>query len=165
MPALFTGQYAQHLQELCAFQVREARDGDLAVPGQMLLAPGDFHMEVERRGGLRVRLHQAPMMHGVRPAADYLFESVAKVMGPHALGVVLTGMGKDGARGLLSMKNAGAATFVHDEKTSVVFGMPKAAIDAGAADRLYPLDRIAGKMMEWVNRQGLPTKADEKRRA
>ncbi len=154
MPALFTTQYSQHLQEICAFQVREARDGDLVVPGQLLLAPGDFHMEVQRRGGLRIRLHQAPMMHGVRPAADYLFESVAKVMGGDALGVVLTGMGRDGAQGLLNMKKAGAATLVQDERSSVVFGMPKAAIDLGAADQVVALERISAKILDWIHRQG-----------
>jgi len=150
MPALFTTQYAQHLQEICAFRVREAKDGDLVTPGQLFLAPGDFHMEVERRGGLRIRLHQGPMLHGVRPAADYLFESVAKIMGHHALGVVLTGMGRDGASGLLSMKQAGARTIVQDEKSSVVFGMPKAAIELGAADQVVALNRISAKIIDWI---------------
>jgi two-component system chemotaxis response regulator CheB len=153
MPPMFTAQYAGHLQEVCSFQVREAKDGDLVKPGQLLLAPGDFHMEVQRRGGLRIRLHQETMLHGVRPAADYLFESVAKTHGARALGVILTGMGRDGAAGLLSMKKAGAATMVQDEKTSVVFGMPKAAIDLGAVDQVVRLERIAAKIMDWVRLQ------------
>jgi two-component system chemotaxis response regulator CheB len=153
MPPMFTAQYAGHLQEICPFQVREAKDGDLVKPGQLLLAPGDFHMEVQRRGGLRIRLHQEAMLHGVRPAADYLFESVAKTHGAHALGVILTGMGRDGAAGLLSMKKAGASTMVQDEKSSVVFGMPKAAIDLGAVDQVVRLERIAAKIMDWLRLQ------------
>jgi two-component system chemotaxis response regulator CheB len=153
MPPLFTTQYAGHLREICSFQVNEAKDSDRLLPGHLLLAPGDFHMEVERRGGLRVRLHQGPMMHGVRPAADYLFESVSRIYGDRALGVVLTGMGRDGAGGLLAMKKAGAATIVQDEKSSIVFGMPKAAIEVGAADQVVRLERIAAKIMDWVRLQ------------
>ncbi|MEN9722542.1 MAG: protein-glutamate methylesterase [Pseudomonadota bacterium] len=154
MPPLFTSQFTQHLREICAFQVREAQDGDLVTPGHLFLAPGDFHMEVEKSGPLRIRLHRAPMLHGVRPAADYLFESVARTMGKHSLGVILTGMGKDGAQGLLSMKKAGGSSIVQDEKTSVVFGMPKAAIDVGAADQVVPLTSISGKILEWIQAQG-----------
>jgi two-component system chemotaxis response regulator CheB len=153
MPPMFTTQYAGHLQELCAFRVREAKDGELVKPGELLLAPGDFHMEVQRRGGLRIRLHQEAMLHGVRPAADYLFESVAKTHGANALGVILTGMGRDGAAGLLSMRKAGASSIVQDEKSSVVFGMPKAAIELGAAEQVVRLERISAKIMDWLRMQ------------
>lgn len=147
MPAGFTKTYADSLNLRCPFEVKEAQDGDKVMPGRVLLAPGNFHMELTRDGAYyHVKLHQEPMLHGVRPAADYLMKTVAKYAGSNAMGVVLTGMGKDGAVGLLEMKKAGAYTIAQSEKTCVVYGMPGAAVAAGAVDSILDLDKIAGDL-------------------
>jgi len=149
MPPMFTKTYAQSLQSLCSFEVKEAEDGDQVVAGRVLLAPGNYHMELDRRGAqYYVTLHQHSKLHGVRPAADFLMRSVARYAGPNSIGVVLTGMGRDGADGLLSMKRAGSFNIAQDENTSVVFGMPKAAIDLAAIHRTLPLERIADEVMK-----------------
>lgn len=149
MPPVFTRTYAEALQKLCRFEIREARDGDRIAPGLALMAPGDWHMEVEGpRNALRVRLHQAPHRHGVRPAADFLMSSVARCFGRDSIGLVLTGMGKDGAEGLLEMKKAGSFNLAQDEASCVVFGMPKVAIDKGAIERVVPLDQMARVLLE-----------------
>lgn len=145
MPPEFTGAYAAHLNAILPFSVSEAKDRDRVEAGRILLAPGDFHMRVERDGAdIVVRLDQGPPLHGVRPAADYLLSSAAKVGGKRSIGIVLTGMGRDGAEGLLAMRQAGAFTVVQDEKTSVVWGMPRAAHALGAAAKVAPLGKIAG---------------------
>jgi two-component system chemotaxis response regulator CheB len=147
MPAAFTRAFAAALDKICAFEVREAVDGDRLLPGLALLAPGNFHMELIRDGAFyHVRLHQQPLLHGVRPAADYLLRSVAANAGANAIGVVLTGMGKDGADGLLAMRNAGAHTVAQDEASSVVYGMPRAAFEAGAVQSVLPLDQIGSAL-------------------
>jgi two-component system, chemotaxis family, protein-glutamate methylesterase/glutaminase len=144
MPPVFTKTYAQVLQRLTKLRVKEAEHGDKVLPGQVLIAPGNFHMELARSGNLyTVQLHQKPPLHGVRPAADFLMQSVAKLAGPNAVGVILTGMGRDGADGLLAMKRAGSYNIAQDEATSVVFGMPKEAIKLGAIDEVLPVDRVA----------------------
>jgi two-component system chemotaxis response regulator CheB len=154
MPAGYTEQYANNLNTLFPFEVREAKDGDKLVPGLVLIAPGNFHMEIVRSGGYYlVKIHQEPAMHGVRPAADYLMKSVAKYAGSNAVGVVLTGMGKDGASGLLEMKKMGATTFAQDEASCVVFGMPQAAINIGAIDKVLPLNRIGKFVVEQIKKQ------------
>lgn len=151
MPPVFTKTYAESLQKLCRFEVKEAEDGDKVFPGRALIAPGNFHMELTRNGAYYyVKLHQEPQIHGVRPAADYLMKTVAKYAGSNALGVVLTGMGKDGAAGLLEMKNAGSYNIAQDEASSVVWGMPKAAVDVGAIDTVLPLEKIAAAMIEQI---------------
>lgn len=148
MPPVFTKAFAQALNNICPFEVREAADGDRIYPGQVLLAPGNFHMEVARSGAnYYVRLHQDPLLHGVRPAADFLMKSVAQYAGSNAVGVVLTGMGKDGAEGLLHMKKAGAFNIAQDEATCAVFGMPKVAIELKAIDKILPLDEIAKEVI------------------
>ena len=149
MPPVFTKSYAQHLQSLCPFEVKEAEDGDKVMPGRVLLAPGNFHMELRREGGYyRVALQQEAAIHGVRPAADILLSTVAKHAGKNSIGVVLTGMGKDGAKGLLEMKQAGGFTIAQDEATCVVYGMPKTAVELGAIDRIMPLDKIAETILQ-----------------
>lgn len=148
MPPGFTKAFALRLNELMPFEVKEAEDGDRVIPGRVLLAPGNFHMELTRSGAIYcVRLNQNPTENSVRPAADVLMRTVAQGAGKNALGVILTGMGKDGALGLRAMHDAGAFTIAQDEATSVVFGMPKAAIEMGAVDRVLPLKEIAGLMM------------------
>ncbi|OQW49164.1 MAG: chemotaxis response regulator protein-glutamate methylesterase [Proteobacteria bacterium SG_bin7] len=149
LPPVFTKTYADNLQKLCQFEVKEAQDGDKVFPGRALIAPGNFHMELSRSGAYYfVKLHQEPALHGVRPAADYLMKSVSKYAGANAIGVVLTGMGKDGAEGLLAMKEAGSYNIAQNEQSCVVFGMPKVAIDVGAVHEILPLDRIAAEIIK-----------------
>jgi two-component system chemotaxis response regulator CheB len=149
MPAGFTKTYAQALNSRFPFEVKEAEDGDKVVPGRVLLAPGNFHMEMVRNGAFyHVKLHQQPLLHGVRPAADFLMKTVAKYVGGNAIGVVLTGMGKDGAEGLLEMKKAGAFTISQSEKTCVVYGMPHAAEQLGAVDKVMDLDVISSELCQ-----------------
>ena len=144
MPAQFTTSFAKRLNSLCEMTVREAQDGDSVTNGTVLIAPGNYHMLL-RRSGARyyVNVKQGPLVHHQRPSADVLFDSVADYAGANAVGVILTGMGADGAQGLLKMKNAGAETIAQDEKSCVVFGMPKEAIKAGAAGDVVPLQNIA----------------------
>jgi two-component system, chemotaxis family, protein-glutamate methylesterase/glutaminase len=144
MPQHFTAAFAERHDGICVMQVREARDRDEVVTGLCLIAPGDRHMVLERSGAVYlVRLKDGPMVHYQRPAVDPLFESVARHAGVNAVGAVLTGMGSDGAAGLLAMRRAGARTLVQDEQTCVVFGMPREAIKLGAAEEVLPLDQIA----------------------
>ncbi len=144
MPEHFTNAFAKRLDKLCAMHVREARDRDEVVAGLCLIAPGDHHMVLERSGAVHmVRLKDGPMVHYQRPAVDPLFESVARHAGVNAVGAILTGMGSDGADGLLAMRRAGARTLAQDEQTCVVFGMPREAIKLGAAEEVLPLPHIA----------------------
>lgn len=148
MPPGFTKTYAESLNTRYPFEVREAQEGDRVHPGRVLIAPGNYHMELVRSGGYyHVKLHQEPLMHGVRPAADYLMKTVAKYAGANAVGVVLTGMGKDGAAGLLEMKKAGAFTLAQSERTCVVYGMPGAAVAAGGVDKILDLENISGAIL------------------
>jgi two-component system, chemotaxis family, protein-glutamate methylesterase/glutaminase len=151
MPANFTAAFADRLNSLCQLNVREAKDNDSVVPGLALIAPGNFHM-IFRRSGARyyVEVKTGPMVHHQRPSVDILFKSTAQNAGGNAIGVILTGMGADGAEGLLEMKKAGAGTIAQDEQSCVVFGMPKEAIKKGAADKVLPLDQIATEMMRMV---------------
>lgn len=151
MPANFTAAFAERLNSLSQLTVREAKDNDSVVPGLALVAPGNFHM-ILRRSGARyyVEVKTGPMVHHQRPAVDILFKSTAKYAGANAIGVILTGMGADGAEGLLDMKRAGASTIAQDENSCVVFGMPKEAIKVGAADKVLPLEQIAAEMMRMV---------------
>jgi two-component system chemotaxis response regulator CheB len=152
MPPVFTKSYAESLNAKFPFEVKEAQEGDRVLPGRVLIAPGNFHMEIERSGGYYViRLHQQPLLHGVRPAADFMMKSVATHAGKNAIGVILTGMGKDGAAGLLKMKEAGATTIAQSEKTCVVFGMPNAAIQMGAVDLVLDLNQIGPRVLELLS--------------
>lgn len=151
MPPVFTKTYAESLQKICRFEVKEAEDGDRVHPGRVLLAPGNFHMELTRNGAFyHVQLNQGPMLHRVRPAVDILFQSVARKAGANAIGVILTGMGRDGAQGLLEMKTAGSYNIAQDEASCVVFGMPREAIQAGATNVVLPLEKIASEVLEQV---------------
>jgi two-component system chemotaxis response regulator CheB len=149
IPAVFSRAFADRLNRLCRVEVREARDGDAVKPGLALVAPGGFHMLLSRSGGeYRVTVKDGPLVCYQRPSVDVLFASVAEIAGSRALGVILTGMGHDGAQGLKSMKQHGARTLAQDEESCVVFGMPKEAIRAGAVDQVLPLERIAGAILE-----------------
>jgi two-component system, chemotaxis family, protein-glutamate methylesterase/glutaminase len=149
MPPNFTGPFAERLNGLCAMEIREARNGDSITPGVALIAPGDYHMVV-RRSGARyyVEIGSGEKVSGHRPSVDVLFNSVAKIAGSNAIGVILTGMGGDGARGLLAMRNAGARTLGQDEASCIVYGMPKVAYDLGAVERQLPLNHIAKGILD-----------------
>lgn len=158
MPAKFTTSFAERLNTLCQVRVKEAADGDSVLNGQVLIAPGNFHMLLKRSGArYYVEVKTGPLVHHQRPAVDVLFKSVAKFAGSNAVGVILTGMGADGAAGMAAMKASGAKNIAQDEKTSVVFGMPKEAIKTGAVDQVLPIDNIAHAALSMA---GSPRKKD-----
>jgi len=143
MPEQFTAMFAERLNSLCAIEVREARHNDRVIPGRALIAPGGRHMRLKRNGAqYHVEVIPGPLVNRHRPSVDVLFRSVARFAGRNALGVIMTGMGDDGARGLKEMSDAGAATIAQDEASCVVFGMPREAIRLGAADRVLSLAQI-----------------------
>ncbi|MDR0853980.1 MAG: chemotaxis response regulator protein-glutamate methylesterase [Clostridiales Family XIII bacterium] len=147
MPPGFTQMYAQRLNTITNLQAKEAEDGDDVLPGRILIAPGDFHMELVRKGtGYAVKINKNPKVNGHRPSVDVLFDSVAKVAGKKALGVILTGMGADGATGLKRIRSVGGYTIGQDERSSVVYGMPMAAYMTGAVMAQLPLYRIADEI-------------------
>jgi two-component system chemotaxis response regulator CheB len=148
MPEKFTRAFAERCDKLCAIRVKEAEDGDRILQGHALIAPGNYHMRVFRDGrGYRVRIDQEPHVNRHRPSVDVLFHSAATVAGANAVGVILTGMGADGAQGLHAMRKAGARTIAEHESTCVVYGMPKEAIALGGAEQVLPLERIAAAML------------------
>jgi two-component system, chemotaxis family, protein-glutamate methylesterase/glutaminase len=150
MPALFTRMFADRLNVLCAIRVREAADGDAVEPGLALVAPGGRQMRLGAAGGggYLVRLEETDPVCGHCPSVEALFQSVAKIAGADAVGVMLTGMGRDGARGMKAMRDAGARTLAQDADTSVVFGMPREAHLCGGAERLVPLPEIGRAMLD-----------------
>lgn len=143
MPPRFTTAFADRLNDLCEIEVREARDGDSVLPGLALIAPGNYHMLL-RRSGARyyVEVKTGPLVCHQRPSVDVLFYSVAQNAGANSVGVIMTGMGRDGAKGLLEMRNGGARTIAQDEASCVVYGMPKEAVRSGAVDQIVSLDQI-----------------------
>ena len=144
MPAQFTAEFAKRLNGICAMRVAEATDGEEVLAGKALIAPGGRHMLLQRVGATYVvRLKDMPAVNHHRPSVDVMMHSVAKAAGANAVGVILTGMGADGAKGLLAMREAGAYTIAQDEETSIVFGMPKEAAAVGGASDVLPLDKIA----------------------
>ncbi len=152
MPPVFTRLYAERLDKELKVSVKEAEDGDRIITGQILIAPGALQTTIIRSGGnYIVRCLQGENVNGLCPSVDVIFDSAAEHIGPNAIGVLLTGMGKDGAKGLLKMKNADAKTIAQDEKSSIVFGMPKEAYLIGAVNRLHPLNNIPGQIISYVN--------------
>lgn len=151
MPANFTGQFAERLNGLCEVEVKEAKNGDTVGIGQVLLAPGDVHM-VLRRSGHRyyVQLGTGDKVSGHRPSVDVLFNSVSKAAGSNAVGVILTGMGSDGAKGMLNMKKAGSKTIGQDSASCVVYGMPKVAFELGGVDSQVTLQSIPKKILDLI---------------
>lgn len=144
MPEKFTAAFARRLNGLCEIEVKEAEDGDEVFAGRALIAPGNRHMLLQRTGiRYHVAIKDGPLVSRHRPSIDVLFRSAAQYAGPNALGIIMTGMGDDGAKGLLEMKKVGASTIAQDEESCVVFGMPKEAIALGAADKVVPLANIA----------------------
>jgi two-component system chemotaxis response regulator CheB len=149
MPEYFTKAFAQRLDGLCRMSVKEAEDNDTVIRGRALVAPGNRHTLLKRSGARYfVEVRDGPLVSRHRPSVDVLFRSAARYAGKNSVGVIMTGMGDDGAKGMLEMKQAGAATIAQDEKTSVVFGMPKEAIKLGGVDKVLPLEDIAGAVME-----------------
>lgn len=153
MPERFTKTFADRLNQLCRISVKEAEDGDSVLPGHALLAPGNYHMTLIRSGArYSVRVNQDPPVNRHRPSVDVMFDSVSRIAGANSVGVILTGMGNDGAKGMLAMKQAGAHTLAQDEASCVVFGMPKEAIKLGAADKILPLSDIPAAILGYVSR-------------
>ncbi len=155
MPPDFTKSLAERLNRISAIEVREAKDGDMIQEGLVLIAPGDYHMELKNvKIGTEqiemVRLNQRPRELGVRPCANIMIKSVASLHGKTSVSVILTGMGNDGTEGLKAIKSAGGQTIVQDKETSLIYGMPKSAVDAGVADYVVPLGRIAQKIVECI---------------
>ncbi|MEL6109090.1 MAG: chemotaxis response regulator protein-glutamate methylesterase [Planctomycetota bacterium] len=153
MPAGFTGRFARRLNEQCQLDIKEAEPGDMVIPGRVLIAPGNNHMTLRRSGArYMVSTNDDPPVNQFRPSVDVLMKSCAKYIGSNAVGVILTGMGHDGAQGLLAMKKAGAVTLAQDEQSCVVYGMPKEAIRVGAVDHVLPLDKIADGILKEARR-------------
>jgi two-component system chemotaxis response regulator CheB len=154
MPELFTAKFADRLNSDCTLEVREAESGDAVTPGLALVAPGNKHTVLCRRGSRYVvEIKDGPPVHHQRPSIDVLFHSLAACAGPAAVGVLLTGMGADGARGLLAMSQAGARTFVQDERSCVVFGMPKEAIRLGAAEKIVSLEQMSQCILDTISQK------------
>jgi two-component system chemotaxis response regulator CheB len=148
MPEKFTEAFASRLDSLCTLEVREAKSGDRVIPGRALIAPGGRHMLLKRSGAqYHVEIVDGPPVSRHRPSVDVLFRSVAKCAGRNALGVIMTGMGDDGARGLKELHDTGARTLAQDEETCVVYGMPKEAVKLGAVDRILSLDDIPAEIL------------------
>ncbi len=155
MPERFTKTWADRMNSLCRISVKEAEDGDSVLPGYALIAPGNYHMTLVRSGArYLVRLNQDPPVNRHRPSVDVMFTSVAKHAGGNSIGIILTGMGDDGAAGLLQMKQSGAYTIAQNESTCIVFGMPKEAIQAGAVDVVLPLGDIPNALLRQLREGG-----------
>lgn len=149
MPPVFTKSFAERLNTVCRVNVKEAEDGDWIQPGRVLIAPGNYHMMVQRKGAkYYAQVKNGPPVHHHRPSVDVLFNSVARSVGVNATGVILTGMGADGAKGMLAMKEQGAHTIGQDEDSCVVYGMPKVAYEIGAVKEVLPLHRIADAIVD-----------------
>ncbi len=148
MPEKFTAAFARRLDSLCAVTVKEAEDDDSVVRGHVLIAPGNRHMLLKRSGArYYVEVRDGPLVSRHRPSVDVLFRSVARYAGKNAVGVIMTGMGDDGARGMVEMKQAGAQTIAQDEETCVVYGMPCEAVKHGGVEKVLPLERIAAEVL------------------
>ncbi|MCK5168947.1 MAG: chemotaxis response regulator protein-glutamate methylesterase [Bacteroidales bacterium] len=152
MPEMFTKSFAERLNELCKITVKEAVNGDSVIRGRALIAPGNYHTLLKRSGAkYYVEVKEGPFVNRHRPSVDVLFRSTAKYAGANSIGIIMTGMGDDGARGLLEMKEAGAKTIAQDEKSCVVYGMPKEAVKLNAAQKILPLEKISTYMLEITN--------------
>jgi len=161
MPPYFTKRLAEHLDSISNIHVKEAVDGEIVRTGVAYVAPGDYHMIVRNSltGDIRIKLYKGPKINNVRPSADPLFESVAKVFGKNSIAVVLTGLGRDGAEGVKAIKGAGGYVIAQDEETSVVFGMPKAAIETGCVDVVLPIHKIGQEIEHVIRLKYLSLKA------
>jgi two-component system chemotaxis response regulator CheB len=153
MPEHFTASFAKRLDSLCRISVKEAADNDTVIRGRALIAPGNRHLLLKRSGArYYVEVKEGPLVSRHRPSVDVLFRSAARYAGKNSMGVIMTGMGDDGAKGISEMKEAGATTIAQDEKSCVVFGMPKEAIKLGVIDKVVSLDNLAGEVLNFCDR-------------
>ncbi len=160
MPEKFTASFAQRLNESCQITVKEAQNNDSVIQGRALIAPGNFHTLIKRSGARYfVEVREGPLVTRHRPSVDVLFRSAAHYLGANAVGVIMTGMGDDGAQGMLEMKEAGAFTIAQDEKSCVVYGMPKEAVKKGAVDKIVPLNEIAPAIVKLCYQDLAPVKS------
>ena len=151
MPPKFTKSLAERLNNISNINVKEGEDGDILTKGNCYIAPGDFHMEVVQRGkDYVIRLNKDEPIKGLRPSVDVLMNSVAKLDGINKIGVIMTGMGADGSKGIISLKKSNGFTIAQDEESSVIFGMPKAAINTNCIDKIVPLNHIADEIIRKV---------------
>ena len=152
MPADFTKSFAKRLDRVCDIDVKEANDKETINPGVAYIAPGDKHMQLKKTGdAYRIKLSEDPLDTLHKPAIDILFESITETLGCYSLGIILSGMGEDGAKGLQRMKDVGALTIAQDESSSAVYGMPKAAINSGGVCKSLPLDQIAQEIVQFTS--------------
>jgi two-component system chemotaxis response regulator CheB len=157
IPAAFSGPFAERMNKHSAMSVCEARDGQLVIPGHAYIAPGDWHLMLARDGARYVcRLSNAPPENRHRPSVDVMFKSIAQYAGANAVAAILTGMGDDGARGMLAMKEAGARTVAQDEASSVVWGMPGSAVKINAAQKVVPLSDVAATLLQMISMETAP---------
>ena len=155
MPPNFTKSFAQRLNALCKINVHEAKDGERILPGNAYIAPGDKHMRIIRSGAdYRVKLDDGPLVSGHKPSVDVMFASLAETVGKNTIATILTGMGKDGAAGMLALRDAGAITMAQDEASCVVYGMPRAAVEIGATKHIIPLDKMSKALSQAVEQKG-----------
>jgi two-component system chemotaxis response regulator CheB len=160
IPKAFSGPFAKRMDQCCAMAVSEAVDGEPVARGHVYIAPGDRHLLLVREGGrYRLRLSDGPPVQRHKPSVDVLFRSVAQAAGPNAVGVMLTGMGRDGAECMKEMREAGATNIAQDEATSVVWGMPGSAYEVGAVHAVHPLEQIASRILHLADAQGRPRRA------
>jgi len=158
MPKFFTKTFAERLNQLCAVEVREAQQGDSVKPGLVLIAPGGQHMSLHKDGNrVVIQLSEHPAHLPYRPSVDILMESAAQVYGPKVIGLVLTGMGQDGLEGARAIKQSGGSIIAQDEASCIVYGMPKVIVEQGCADKVLPLQHIAGELESWLHRQSRST--------
>ncbi len=154
MPPVFTQSFAQSLNRICALEVKEAENQESVLPGYVYIAPGGFHLVLGRSGAdYQIQLRSGPQINYQKPAVDVLFKSAAKLAGKNCMGIILTGMGSDGASGLLQMKNAGSLTIAQDEATSVVYGMPGSAVKLNAATKILGLQAIPEAILNWIQKK------------
>ena len=155
MPPAFTKSFAQRLNSLCAITVKEAEDGERLLPGNAYIAPGDKHLKLRRYGAdYRIKLDDGPLVSGHKPSVDVMFESLAETVGKNAVATILTGMGKDGGKSLVKLRQAGAITMAQDEASCVVYGMPKAAVDMGGTEHVFPLNKMSKALTKAVEKKG-----------
>jgi two-component system chemotaxis response regulator CheB len=155
IPAVFSKAFADRMNSLCPFEVSEAVHGAEVLPGNVYIAPGGRQMQIRKRNDGRtfISIDDSPPVNRHKPSVDYLFDSVVAACGGNCIGVILTGMGGDGAKGLLKLKTAGARTIAQDEASCAVFGMPREAIRLGAAGEILPLGEIASKLIQWLSQR------------
>jgi two-component system chemotaxis response regulator CheB len=159
MPPVFTKSFAARLNSICDINVAEAKDGERVLPGNAYIAPGDKHLTLVRHGAdYRIKLDDGPLVSGHKPSVDAMFNSMADTVGKNSVATILTGMGKDGAKGMLALRQSGALTMAQDEASCVVYGMPKAAVEIGATEHVFPLEKMSTALTKAVEKKGTNTR-------